>query len=255
MGTVDLESRGPVRIVRIVRPEARNALDLAMMRGLREAAKTIRRDRESRAVVITGCDGIFAAGGDLRAFSRVKSADGGRRIARRGHEVIDAFIALGVPIVAALNGDAFGGGCELATACDYRIMESQARLHWVQGRFAVTTAWGATGRLVNSVGAGVAARWLLTAAVVSAREAAAVGYAHEEVATGTSLEAAVAWCERVAVIPRSTTRRQLGLIRATGGRSPDESRELEMRVFGEGWGSRVHHEAVARFLARTRVQP
>lgn len=254
MGTIEVEARGPARIVRIVRPQARNALDVAMLRALVDAALEIRRDRNARAVVLTGCDGIFAAGGDLRAFAKIRTAAGGRRLAMRGHEVIDTYLALGLPLIAALNGDAFGGGCELATACDYRIMESQSRLHWVQGRFAVTTAWGATGRLVQAVGAGVTARWLLTAATVTADEATSAGFAHERVETGGSVEAALGLAERISRVSRATVKRQLALIRGCEGRSPAEWRDAEVRAFGAGWGSREHHAAVERFHARPRAQ-
>jgi enoyl-CoA hydratase len=253
MGAVELEARGPLRIVRVVRPEARNAFDLAMLRSLTRIARSLRRDPDARVVMLTGSHGFFAAGGDLRAFANVRTAAGARRLAAYGYEVVDAFHAIGAPFVAGLNGDAYGGGCELAAACDYRIMAASAKLHWVQQRFAVTTAWGGTSRLVHECGVGVATRWLLTAAGVTAQEAHAAGFAHEIVADAEAVEArALALAERIAEIPRAATKRQVELLRDIPGRTAADARDLEGRAFGSGWASKAHHDAVAKFLSRAR---
>jgi enoyl-CoA hydratase len=253
MGAIEIESRGPLRIVRVVRPEARNALDVAMLRQLATAARSLRRDRSARVVMLTGSHGFFVAGGDLRAFAKVRTAAGARRLTAHGYELIEAFRAIGVPVIAGLGGDAYGGGCELAAACDYRIMAASARLHWVQQRFAVTTAWGGTSRLVHECGIGVATRWLLTAATVSAQEAYAAGFAHDIVADSDAVDAhALTFAERVAEIARAATKRQLELLRDIPGRTAADARDLEGRAFGNGWATAAHHEAVARFLSRAR---
>lgn len=250
--TVELEARGPARIVRIVRPERRNALDRATLRALGRVARQVARDPAARALVLTGTEPAFAAGGDLRELARVRSAAGARSVAREGRDAIDALRAAGVPLIAAINGDAHGGACELAAACDYRIIEAHARFHWVQGRFAVTTAWGGTARLLELVGPGVAARWLLTAASVSAHEALHAGLVDEVVDRGEALARACALAEQIAAVPRATTRRQLALLRGAASVWREAARAEELRAFAQSWISREHQDAVERFMNRRR---
>jgi enoyl-CoA hydratase len=250
--TVAVEARGVARVLRIERPARLNALDTATLRAMARVARALGRDREARGIVLTGTGRTFVAGGDLQAFARLRSASGGRRVAALGHDAIEALRATGLPLIAAVNGDAYGGGCELAAACDLRLVERHARFHWVQGRLGVTTGWGGTARLVELVGVACATRWLLTARTVDAVEAARARFADEVVEPGTSVEAGCALVEAIASVPAPTTRRQLALLRGVHGLSRDEGRLAEARVFGEAWASPEHHAAVARFLARTR---
>lgn len=250
--TVAIESRGTVRIVRVDRTDRLNALNTATLRELARAARSIRRDTAARGIVLTGTGRTFIAGGDLYEFGRVRTAAGARRIAALGHDAIDALRETGLPLVAAVNGDAYGGGCEIAAACDLRVVERHVRFHWVQGRLAVTTGWGGTARLVQLVGTAIATQWLLSARVVDAMEAARVGFADQIVDTGASVDAACAMVESMAAVPKDTLRRQLALIRVVHAQSSDEARMAEMRAFGRCWVSREHREAMARFLSRSR---
>jgi enoyl-CoA hydratase len=248
---VALEARGPARVIRIDRASRHNALDRAALRALAAAGRAVARDPEARGIVLTGTAPAFIAGGDLREFARVRTAAGARAIARLGRDAIDALRGAGVPLVAAINGDAHGGGCELAAACDYRVLESHVRLHWVQGRFAIATGWGATARLVDLVGRGVAARWLLGARSVAADEAARVGFADEVVPTGRGVAAACGFIDGIAAVTtRAATRRQLGLVRRACGGMSERDRADELRAFARGWAAQEHQDAMREFVAR-----
>ena len=201
-------------------------------------------------MVFCGTNGFFSAGGDLRAFANVTTSREAREIAKLGRGFIDAFRSLGIPLVAAINGHAFGGGCELATACDVRIMEQGAKLHWVQGRMAVTTGWGGTARLVAIVGPGTAARWLLATATVDSASADAAGFVDAVVAAGESVDAACTWLDSVALVPAAASRAQLALIREARDRSEAVALASETRAFVRLWNSEAHHQAVTRFLDR-----
>lgn len=248
--TVSLAAHGAARVLTVERPERRNALDRATLRGLARAARAAARDPDARGIVITGRGTVFVAGGDLHELARLRGRAGGRRVADLGHATLDALRAAGLPLVAAVHGDAFGGGCELAAACDYRVVERTARFHWVQGRYAITTAWGGTARLCELVGPAVAMRWLLGARTVDAAEAQAAGFADELVEPGGAVGAACALVETFTALTGATVRAQLALIRAMHGASRDEARMLEQRAVARTWASRDHHDAVARALAR-----
>ncbi len=250
--SVTVEARGAARVVTVDRPHRRNALDPDALVALQKVALALRRDRAARAVVLTGAPGVgvFLSGGDLQVLKDVRSAREARTMARAAHAAVDALHALGVPLVAAIHGDAFGGGCELAAACDYRVAEEGVRFHWVQARFAVTTGWGGASNLLDLVSRGTATRWLLTASPVPVAEAHAAGFVDAVVAKGTALDEAVAFAERVAKNPASGVARLLTLLRASSRLDRGAARALELREFGAAWATPEHHDAVAAFLAR-----
>jgi enoyl-CoA hydratase len=250
--TVVVHSVGPARIITIHRPERRNALAPETLNALRKVAEDLRDDHSVRGVVLTGATGVgvFLSGGDLQELAGIKTAKQAKLMARKAHAAVDALRALGVPLVAAVHGDAFGGGCELAAACDYRIAEGGVRFHWVQARFAVTTGWGGTANLLKLVSRSTCLRWLLTALPVTAEECLTEGFVDEIVATGTSIARAIAWIDAVAVHPREASIRMLQLVRKSGDLSAKKARKLELKHFSTAWANDAHHQAVEVFLKR-----
>jgi enoyl-CoA hydratase/carnithine racemase len=243
---------GAVQVLRVNRPERKNALDPEALKALLDHAKALRGVATVRGVILAGeasC-GVFVSGGDLQALKGVRTARGARDLARKAHAVVDELRALGVPLVAAVEGDAFGGGCELAAACDYRVVERQVRFHWVQARMGVTTGWGGAANLLDLVSRGTAMRWLLTADPVGADEAQAAGFVDEVVEAGGALDAARALIGRVARQPKAGTRRMVFLLRETTRMDARRARVLELDHFGRSWATTDHHEAVARFLRK-----
>lgn len=249
---VTVESAGEARVVVIDRPERRHAMDLAALREVVAISRALRSDRGMRGVVISSAPGtgVFLSGGDLQELAAVKTARGARDFATLAARAWDGLLALGVPVIAAVSGDTFGGGCEVAAACDYRVVERQARFQWVQGRFAITTGWGGAANLLRLVPRGVATRWLLTGNPVHAEEAFETGFADELVDEGHARARAVAFVNEAARAPRDAVRRMLALLRESPGMSARDARRLEMKHFTRAWASREHDDAVKRFLAR-----
>lgn len=245
---------GGACVLTVDRPARKNALDPATLAALGDAARDLAGDDSLRAVVLTGAAGagVFLSGGDLQELVAVRTDDEARAMAGVAHAAVDALRALEVPLVAAVNGDAYGGGCELAAACDYRVCDEGVRFHWVQTRFAVTTGWGGASNLLDLVPRGTALRWLLSGRAVPVDEARAAGFADEVVPAGESVARAVAFAHHIAQQPRGATARMLTLVRASGRLSREEARELELREFGASWATDDHHRAVAAFLARQR---
>lgn len=181
--------------VTLNRPEKRNALSRTLLAQLRDAFLAARGDETLRLAILTGAaDKSFAAGGDLRDLSSVRTEDEALAMSRDAREALDAIRFFPVPVIAALNGDSLGGGAELAAACDFRVAAGHARIGFVQGRLAISTAWGGGVDLMTILGPTKALRLLATAQILAAREALEIGLvdaiAGEGALAGLDLDAA-----------------------------------------------------------------
>jgi enoyl-CoA hydratase len=164
-----------VATVTLGRPERLNALDPDMLRELARAVREIRRDAGVRAVVVTGAgERAFSAGADIKAMAAMGPADG-HAYSRLGHEVLARLEALSVPVVAAVNGVALGGGLELALACDLIVASERARLGQPEIDLGLIPGFGGTQRLVRRIGQARARELIYLGRQLSAEEAFGVG--------------------------------------------------------------------------------
>lgn len=187
-----VDRQGSVLRLTINRPEKRNALSLALLDEIGEAFRTHAGDASLKCAVITAAgDKSFAAGGDLHEFDAIRSADATRAMSRRGRQALDQVRAFPVPVVAALNGAALGGGAELAMACDLRVSAPHAEIGFLQAHFNVTTAWGGGIDLALTVGDRRALRILATGARLEASRAQDLGLVDWICAPGQPLDACV----------------------------------------------------------------
>src|SRR5437763_4898576 len=157
------------------RPKALNALDAATLRELARAIRGLRRDGGVRGLVVTGAgDKAFSAGADIAAMAAMSAAEG-HAYSRLGHEVLARLEALPVPVVAAVNGVALGGGLELALACDLIVISARARLGQPEINLGLIPGFGGTQRLVRRVGVGRARDLVYLGRTVEADEALRIG--------------------------------------------------------------------------------
>jgi enoyl-CoA hydratase len=163
-----------VAIVAVDRPEALNALDSETIRLLRAAADELSADEGVRAVLLTGAGKSFVAGADIAEMSRL-TAEEARRFSARGQALMSAIETAPQPWVAAVNGYALGGGCELALACDIRLAAENARFGQPEIGLGITPGFGGTQRLTRNVGAGWAKYLVLSGRHLRADEALAIG--------------------------------------------------------------------------------
>ena len=162
--------------VTINRPEKRNPLSRAVLARLREVFEEQRGNDDLVLAVLSGAgDRSFAAGGDLRDLEEVRTLEQARALFDLGNGAFDAIRTFPVPVVAALNGIALGGGAELAVACDVRIAAAHARIGFVQGTLNIPTAWGGGSDLAAILGPARGLELLCSARVLSAGEAQAAG--------------------------------------------------------------------------------
>lgn len=172
---VNIARDGAVAVVTISRPEALNAFDTAQLEALLAAVHEVSNDASVHAVVLTG-EGrrAFAAGADIREMTEMTATEG-LTFGRLGHAVGRAISSAPQPWIAAVNGHALGGGCEIALACDIRIASENASFGQPEVTLGVIPGWGGTQRLTRLVGQGVASDLILTGRRIKADEALRVG--------------------------------------------------------------------------------
>jgi enoyl-CoA hydratase len=186
--TVSCERDGAIAVVTIERPEAMNALDVPTLSALRESLLALRRDAEVRVIVLTGAgDRAFAAGADIKYMSGLDQA-GAKEWGQLGHTVGQLLETSPRPTIAAVNGFALGGGCELALACDIRYAASTAKLGQPEINLGIIPGWGGTQRLARVCGLGVAKELVLTGRIVDAEEALRIGLVNAVHEPGELLE-------------------------------------------------------------------
>ena len=186
--SLNTERKGPVGWITINRPEKRNAMTQEMWYELQRVVTQFARS-DIRALVITGAGGVaFAAGADINEFATIKQTP---EAARASFLAVDdacrQINELPIPVIAAIDGYAIGGGLELAVACDYRIGTSRARLGITAAKMGITVGQGHIRRLVGAVGTSWALDLLLSSRLVSADEALRMGLLHRVVSEHESL--------------------------------------------------------------------
>jgi enoyl-CoA hydratase len=172
---VDVEIDEGIAVVTMNRPRALNAFDSEQLDLLGSAFHALGQDRSVRVVILTGAgDRAFAAGADIKEMVDLTPA-GGLAFGRKGQVLTSAVERLPQPVIAAVNGYAFGGGCELAIACDVRLASENARFAQPEVSLGIPPGWGGTQRLPRLIGPGLAAEMIYTGRQVDAAEAHRIG--------------------------------------------------------------------------------
>jgi enoyl-CoA hydratase len=199
--TLGVEQRGAVGVVRLDRPDRLNAIGRQTVRDLHDACDLLSGDPTVAAVVFTGEGRAFSAGADI---SEISPLDGPRELLGFIREIQGAYDRIDEmtePTIAAINGIAFGGGCELALACDLRVMATDAALGVPEVKLGVLPGAGGTQRLPRLLPEAVAKQMLLFGDPLPAEDALRHGAVNEVVEAAAVLTTAVAWAQRLAALP------------------------------------------------------
>ena len=249
MSFVKFEKQGNVAVLTIDRPEALNALNSQVLGDLDAAIAQEEADDEVRVVVLTGAGRSFVAGADIGEMVNFSAIDG-KKFGVHGGSIFLRLENLSKPVIAAINGFALGGGCELAMACDIRIASEKAKFGQPEVGLGITPGFGGTQRLPRIVGISKAMELILTAKVIGATEAKEIGlvsqvYAPEEL-MDKALELANAICANAPIAVSESKRCiRMGMQTdiATGS-------AFEAEAFGVTCGTQDKNEGMGAFLAK-----
>jgi len=245
-----LERRGPVALLTLNRGDVLNALDRALLLALRDAGRSLTADPGVRAVVVTGAGRAFAAGADIAEMRRMTPLEG-EAFSRLGHEAFAALEALPVPTIAAVNGFALGGGCELACACDWIYAARRARFGQPEVSLGLIPGFGGTSRLLRRVGVAWAKELALTGEPVGTEIAERIGLVNRTFEDPDALlAAALAAGEAIAAkgpVAVAAAKRVL-----QEGQDADQrtAHALESAAFGLTFASRDREEGMDAFLEK-----
>ena len=188
MSNVLLEMKDHVAVITINRPKALNALSTEVLSDLNSALAEVCQTKSIYALIITGAgEKSFVAGADI-AEMKDKNTDEAATYGRFGNQIFSRIENFRCPVIAAVNGFALGGGCELAMACDIRIASSNARFAQPETGLGITPGFGGTQRLPRLVGAGIAKELIYSCRQIKADEALAIGLVNKVVEPENLLE-------------------------------------------------------------------
>ena len=251
---LSVECAEKVLRVTIERPEKLNAMSRDTLRQLHDAF-TRYRDAESIVLaILTGAgEKCFTAGGDLKDLDAVRTVEQTRAMAALGKQALDAIRNFPVPVVAALNGAALGGGAELAMACDFRVAAGTAQIGFIQGKLNITTAWGGGADLIERIGAAQALYLLGSCRLLDAGEALRLGVIDACCRGDETLEQCLdnfitPWLARRA----ATVRGYKALRNRARDNITQPLSELETDTFIQRWLHDDHWQAAAAVLNRKR---
>lgn len=235
----------------IDRPETRNAVNTEVVDGLESFLSQVEKDSTISFAVITGTgERAFCSGGDLSEYHSLRTSEESLPMLSRMADLLHRLATLPMPTIALVNGTAVGGGCELATACDYRIVSVNARVGFIQGTLAITTGWGGATLLFEKDGKHDRVFRLLSEAQVhTAEEVLAFEWA-TEIYVGTAKEGLAQFLEKMLKIHPDVHKayKTIAVRKWTADFIQDRMQE-EARQCSVLWESKAHHEAVDRFLA------
>jgi enoyl-CoA hydratase len=240
--------RGPVTVVTIDRQDALNALDVATLTDLRDRLVELASDADVRVVVLTGAgDRAFVAGADIKYMSGLdpEQAKGWGAL---GHEAGRLLETMPKPTIAAINGFALGGGCELALACDLRYASSRAKLGQPEINLGIVPGWGGTQRLARICGVGVAKDLVFSGRTIDAEEALRVGLVNA--IADPVLERALSVAEELAAKSPVALSLAKRLCNLTLGIDHAGGLETEANEFGDLFASEDAREGLTAFVEK-----
>jgi enoyl-CoA hydratase len=238
---VDVEVDGGLTVITIDRPHARNAIAPATMDELERAIESA---TGAQALVIRGAgDRAFVSGGDLKELSAIRTEDAAAAMALRMRRICDRLAGFPAPVIAALNGHAFGGGAEVAVAADIRVAADDIRIGFTQVTLAIVPAWGGAERLASLVGKGRALLLAGTGQVLDAAEAQRIGLV-DQILPRAAFEDG--WRSLAKSLANQSAREVKRL--TAGAVTPDEA----TAAFARLWVADAHWVAAERMMNRDK---
>jgi enoyl-CoA hydratase len=252
---VRYEAESKIATITIDRPERKNAIDIETMLELSEVVQQIEENSEILVMILTGSgDEVFIGGGDLKYFQTLDSLYKGREMSTLCGKLLDRIEELEIPVIAAINGYAFGGGCEFALACDFRIASKHAKFGFRQINMGIMTSWGGGKRLVRTIGKSKALMLMLTGEIITSEEGLSLGLVDKVVNKDSVLSEANELAKKVTSNAPLSIRFIKKFANSCMDMSSRSANLLETEMFSILWGSHDHDEAVKAFFEKRKAK-
>ncbi|HTR70116.1 MAG TPA: enoyl-CoA hydratase/isomerase family protein [Mycobacteriales bacterium] len=251
-GGVSLTLDRRLAVVTIDRPHARNAIGFATVDELGSAIDEVAGSDAAVLVIRGGGERAFVSGGDLKELATVRSFEQAQAMAGRVRDLLDRIAALPIPVIAALNGHALGGGAEVAVAADIRIAAEDVSIGFNQVTLAIMPAWGGAERLVQLVGRSRAMLALTTGALYDAATAHRIGLVDEVVPRAEFNAYWQALARRIADTAPGASGSIKAVVSAAAPAVHESTRTLAIDVFARLWAAQPHWDAVEAMEAKRR---
>ncbi len=249
MSILKVEKNNYICRATINRPNSHNAINFDVMDELENLLDDLEDNQNIRCLILTGAgDDTFIAGGDLKEFHTITTAEEAKPMARKMLSILTRIEKLPCWTIAAINGAAYGGGYEMMLAFDFRIASPQASFGFTQGKFYLPPGWGGLTRLVECVGRSTALQWLAEAKIVDSQTALEHNLINR-IAKNDLYEEAWSWAQDLSKNDRPFIKNlKRGAMRLTSARW--KAIEAELDSFAEFWESDLHEKRVEKFLNR-----
>jgi len=247
-----LEKNGDVAVLTINRPKALNALNADTLTELSTVLDELGRDSSVKVVILTGSGAkAFVAGADIAQMKELNPMEG-RRFGQLGQATFRKLELLAQPVIAAINGFALGGGCELAMSCDIRLASETAKFGQPEVTLGLTAGFGGTQRLPRHVGKGVASELLFTGDIIDAQEAYRIGLVNHVYPADTLMEEALKLANRIAGRAPAAVQLSKSAIQRGINMDLDSAQAYEAEVFGLTFSTQDQTEGCSAFLERRK---
>ncbi|NWF91889.1 MAG: enoyl-CoA hydratase/isomerase family protein [Syntrophaceae bacterium] len=244
------ETDNGVAIIKVNRPEVRNVLNWETWMELEDALNRLHADPQLRAGVITGMGEAFIAGADLRMLKERRPQDA-VQASKKANQILLFMESMDEPMIAAINGWALGGGCEIALACDIRIASDRAQIGQTEVRVGIMPGYGGNVRLMRLIGPGRAKEMIYTGRIVNAQEAERIGLVNRVVPHEKLMEEALAVARQIAQGPAAVHLAKKSIFQASQN-SFAEALDKDSELYGEVYRTEDFKEGVTAFLEKRR---
>ncbi|MHC1707907.1 MAG: enoyl-CoA hydratase/isomerase family protein [Bacteroidales bacterium] len=251
--TLKTEKQGNVLILTINRPEALNALNLLVYKEINEVLDEIDQDTDVKVLIITGEGKAFVAGADIAEMSGM-DPEQGYKFSKTGQDTFDRIESLDIPVIAAVNGFALGGGCEFAMACDFRIASSKAKFGQPEMNLGLIPGYAGTQRLSRLAGLGNALYLILTAEMITAEEALRMGLVQRVVEPEQLMETTLAMALKIAANGSSAALRAKRTIKNGYNMDFAMACDMEAQEFSALFGEDESQEGMKAFLEKRKPE-
>lgn len=246
--TLQFVAEDGIGVLTLNRPARLNAVNAAMANEIETLARQLRDERSLRVLIVCGSGRVFCAGADIAALDTLTGADSAYRFLETLQVAFNAIEALPMPTIAAVHGLAFGGGCELALACDFRLLSPDARLGVPEIKLGLLPGAGGTQRLARLLPAAIAKQMLYFGEPLDANTALAHGLINAVVADGDVMSAARAWALRLVALPPLALRSAKLLVHGAALAGLANGIEAERQAVSYLFQTRDGHEGIRAFL-------